>query len=143
MKNNKVRLTEAQLHQVIKESVKKVLKEYKNKDTERFNTTGKKYDKKDSEMMSKHASRLNSRLRDGKDMYLYHNHDAAKGLAIHGRGQQYYDEYDYDEPSYYDMVDDEQWLHDHPIGPRGYLYQKDAIPTFDGEVEHGTIRDFD
>ena len=142
MKMNKRTITESQLHRIIKESINKVLKEYKNKDTERFNTTGKEYDKNDSEMMSKYTSRRNNRLRDGKDMYLYHNHDAAKGLAIHGRGQQYYDEWDRDEPSYYD-IDNEQWLNDHPIDPKGYLYQNNSIPTFDGGVERGTIRDFD
>ena len=42
MNKDIIRLTESQLHRVIKESVKKILKEYKNKDTERFNTTGKK-----------------------------------------------------------------------------------------------------
>lgn len=139
--NRKNNLNQKSMHKLIKESVKRVLNEYKNKDTERFNTTGKKYDRHDSEMLDKESSRLNNRLRDGKNRYFYHNNDVAKGLAIHGRGQQRYDEYDIDEPDYYD-VDDEQWLHDHPVDQRGYLYQRNEIPTFDGGIERGTLSDF-
>ena len=140
MNQDIIRLTESQLHRVIKESVKKILKEYKNKDTERFNTTGKKYDKDAIEMANKRTAR--NRFHDGRDRYLYHNKDAAKGLAVHGRGQQNYDEYDRDEPSYYD-IDDEQWSHDHPVDPRGYLYKNNTIPTFDGGIEYGSFSDFD
>lgn len=34
MNKDIIRLTESELHRVIEESVKKILKEYKNKDTE-------------------------------------------------------------------------------------------------------------
>lgn len=141
-----IRLTENDLHRIVNNSVKKVLKEYKNKDTERFNTTGKRYD---DGAYQKHKNRYLSDLTpdghfipDGAKEYSYHNHDAAKGLAYHGSGQQpVYDEWDRDEDSYYD-IDDEQWLHDHPTDPRGALYRKTSFPTIDGGTESVDWHDF-
>ena len=135
MRKQTIRLNEAQLNRIIKESVKKVLKEYKNKDTERFNTTGKK---RGSEELDKRNKRIdNNNLFDGNRNYLYHNSTAAKGLARLGQKQLPNIDSGWSHEMSYGDFEDDQWLHDHPVSQYGYLDKRDTIPTFDNELMYG------
>ena len=133
MKNKKqiVRLTESDLHKIIKEAIN----EYKNKDTKRFNTDpNNRYG--GDESLDKMDKRMALRKNDGS--YHYINQDVAQRLVDNGRYNQMFDEpedIEDIEDFWPEHNDNERWVKDHY--PYTDLRHVSYLPTQGGEGVRG------
>lgn len=85
MRKNRIRLTESQLHRVIKESVKRVLNEYWNQGSNYVSTDGYENNGQGAERINFGNNRRAYSLRNTNDGYNNHTRiSAMKGQGVNG-----------------------------------------------------------